>query len=99
MARWLRHIVGGDPRERLLDIAADQKELGEGGLVEYGDALAGCLVLTADGSEPVLPLVAVDILGLLPARQIGKPVRPFPAELLAEAGAFRLEPGVERRAA
>ena len=56
-------------------------------------------MLAADSIEPVLPLVAVDVLGLLPARQIGKPVRPLPAELLAEAGAFRLEPVVKRRTA
>ena len=56
-------------------------------------------MLAADGIEPVLPLVGVDVLGLLPAREIGEPVRPLPAELLAERGALRLEPVVERRAA
>ena len=99
MARRLGDVVGGDPRQRLLRIAADEHELSEGGLVEYCNALAGCLVLTADGIEPVLALVAVDVLGLLPARRIGKPVRPFPTELLAKAGTFRLEPVVEGRAA
>src|SRR5512143_922455 len=92
-------IVGCDPRERLLRVASNQKKLGERRLVEYGDTLPGRLMLAADGVEPVLPLVAIMVLARLPAGKIGKPVRPFPAELLAKASSFRLEPVVKRRAA
>ena len=95
----LRDVVGGDPGQGLFRVAADEKELGEGALVENGDTLAGCLVLAADRIEPVLPLVAVAVLWRLAACQIGEPVRPLEAELLAEAGALGFQPVVERRTA
>ena len=62
------------------------------------DPLAAGAVLLADRLEPVRPAEAVDVARLV-APGPGEPVRPLPAELLAEHGAGVLQPLVERRAA
>src|SRR4029453_7659536 len=98
MTRRPGDTSGRDPRKGLLHIAADHQKFSKRRLVEYRDTLAASLVLARNSFEPVLALIAVAVLGLLPARKIGKPVGPFPAELLAEAGPLALEPVVKRRA-
>ncbi len=98
-AHRLCHVVGGDPGERRLGIPPLQHEFRERRLVEDDGRLAHRPMLAPDGIEPVLPPVAVDIPGLLAGKKIRKPVRPFPAELFAEAGTLRLQAVIERRLA
>src|SRR5262249_17244144 len=71
--------------ERRLRVAAHEQELREGGLIEERHPLARGAMLGADGLEPVLPAIAVDIPGGGAGRR--EPVGAFPAELGAEAGA------------
>ena len=90
-------IVGADPGQRGLGVPALDHELGERALIEQADAFAHGPVFLADRGEPVLPAEAVFVARL---DAVGRePVRPLPAELLAEAGAARFEPVVQRRAA
>src|SRR6185437_8055524 len=84
---------------RPLGVAADKQGLGEARLVEEGGPLAAGAVLARDGVEPARPAEGVAVLRNLAAPGIGEPVRPLEAELLAEDGALRLQPLIERRAA
>ena len=61
MPRRLRDIVGGDPGQRLLRVAAGQNELGERGLVEYGNPLAACLMLAPDRLDTLTGLFAIGL--------------------------------------
>src|SRR3546814_7959299 len=92
------HIVGADPRQRVLGGGALQHELGEARLVEEHRRLARRPVLAPDGLEPVGPAEAVAILRRLAPAPVGVPVGPLPAELFAEAGALLLQDRIERRA-
>src|SRR5262249_38314936 len=85
-------------RQRRFRVAAHHAEFRERCLIEYDDAFTAGLVLAADGLEPVLPAVAVAIESLLARSKVGKPVRPLPAELLAEHPALRRQAIIERRA-
>ncbi len=95
----LGDVIGSNPRNRRLGIPALQHEFREGSLVENDGRFAHGLMFPADSIEPVLTAVGVDILRLLAGEEIGKPVRPLPAELFAEAGTLCLQPVVERRLA
>ena len=60
--------------QRGLGSRAAHLELREGGLVENDDPLARRAMLLADGIEPVLPSVAIDVRGstFLGANQFGR---------------------------
>src|SRR5690606_41893548 len=93
---WLaRHVVGADAAEGGLGVGAGDEVLGEARLVEHGHRLARGAMLAADRLEPVLPAEAVTVLGRLSGPR--EPVGPLPAELLAEAGAARLQHVVQAR--
>ena len=91
------NVVGADPAQDRLGVAALDELLPEAGLVEQADGLADRVVLASRALEPVLALVAV----LVARRDAidGVPVRALPPGRLAEDRARRRELPVERRAA
>ena len=95
-------VVGADALQHGFGIGALDADLAERRHVEQGDAGAHGGVLGGGVVEPVLALPAVAVFGLLAlgAGALGQiPERALPAGGLAEAGAARFQPLVERRVA
>jgi hypothetical protein len=97
LARAADDDVVAQPLEQLGRARPADLHLRERGLVEQRGGLAGGGVLGADGGRPVLPGPAARAQRLVAVRGVRLvPVDPFPAGLLAERGAVRPVPVVDR---
>ena len=94
--RWLADIGGTDTLQAGLRVAADQRELGEGRLVEERGRVPASRVLDGHVRVPARAREAVDLHRL---DTLGRePVGPLPTKLGAEAGAIVPEAIIDRAA-